>query len=197
MPRASSLFNVIVYAFAAIMLAGLIVIGYFAFLYASEGDKPDSAAPPSTAAQPVFHATADKRGLEQAIHTYAQRNMVFGDYEFRVKLDQSLIFEGDVSVAGLKLRLTVDFEPEVRDNGDLVLHQRQFQVGSLPLPRHMVLEYVRQAYDVPDWIRIMPQDRQIYVAASQFHTQSGMSFRVREFDLPGDRIAFDIVMPVE
>lgn len=195
MPRASSLFKIIVYSFAAVMLAGLIAAVYLVFLYPTDGDKPDDVSPPSSPARPAFHATADKQGLEQAVNAYMKRTMHFGEHAFRIKLDQSLKFEGDISVVGLNLRLTVDFEPEVLSNGDLVLHQRQFQVGSLSLPRHMVLEYVRQTYDVPAWIRIEPQDRRIYVAAEQFRTQSGMSFRIREFDLPGDNIAFDILLP--
>lgn len=195
MPRYSALFKFVVYSFAAVMLAALIMMAILMLTYPTDGDKPDTAALPPSATQAAFRATTDKAGLEKAINTYIYQHMSSDGLEFRIRLDETLQFEGDIYLAGLKVRLTVAFEPEVRDNGDLILRQQHFKVGSLPLPRHMVLEYVRQAYDFPAWLLIRPQDRQVYVAATQFQTQSGVSFRVREFDLTQDRLSFDIVLP--
>ena len=102
---------------------------------------------------------------------------------------------GDIELIGHIVRLEVELEPEVTEHGGLLLTQKRFKAGGLPLPSTLVLGYVRQSFHFPDWIQIDPSRRQIHAATTAMQTGSGMRIRVREFDLAADKLRFDILLP--
>lgn len=144
-----------------------------------------------------FQVTTQRAELEKVINQYLHEHVQSDGLTFSVTLENDLQFHGDVRILGLKVPVSVGFDPILQSNGDLVLKQQYFQVGALSLPASIVLEYIHRSYTFPEWIVIQPVQKRVYLATTNMSSDNGAHIRVQKFDLNKDELQFDVYLPGE
>lgn len=144
-----------------------------------------------------FQVTTQRDELEKVINKYLHEQVQSDGLSFTVTVNNDLQFHGDVRILGLKVPVSVGFDPILQANGDLVLEQRYFQVGALSLPASIVLEYINRSYTFPEWIMIQPVQKQVYLATTNMSSDSGVHVHVQKFDLNKDELQFDVYLSGE
>lgn len=89
------------------------------------------------------------------------------------------------------------FEPIALENGDLILKQKNLSLGDVKLPVSYILKFIRDAYKLPEWVTILPNDKQVYVALHRMRLNNDIQVRVQEFNLKEDRISLRMLVPSE
>ncbi len=144
-----------------------------------------------------FQVTTERDELEKVINKYLHDHVQAEGLSYSVTLDNDLQFHGDVRIFGLRVPVSVGFDPIAQSNGDLVLKQQYFEVGALSLPASVVLEYIDRSYSFPDWIVIQPVKKEVYLSTSTMNSVSGLHILVNKFDLDKDELQFDFYLPSE
>ena len=89
------------------------------------------------------------------------------------------------------------FEPKALKNGDLVLEQKNVSLGDVKLPVSYIMKFIRDAYKLPSWVIIQPNDQQVYVALQEMRLNNDIQVRVEEFDLANDNISMKMLVPTK
>ncbi len=187
------------------LLIGIVAVNLTALLvalYLALGQPADHQMelilPPQSDNMAKFEVASGKADMERLINRYLQQYAETGSHglTYQAELSDTLRLRGNVEVMGFIVQLEVELEPAVLENGDLLLTQKRFKIGNLPLPSSLVLEFVRQSFNFPEWISIQPSRTQIHVATNAIQSENGMIIRVLEFDLAADKLEFEILLPV-
>ena len=184
----------ILYGLVSINVMVILAVIWLVFIYPSDGGRAPLASL-DTQGMAKFEVRSDKADLEKVINGYLQDNVISDKLSYQIELNDDLRFLGEVRILGRTVPVEIGFQPVVQENGDLLLKQDYFKVGSLRLPRSLVLEYVRSSYAFPEWIDIQPSRRQILLASTAMNTKSGLIIRVREFDLTADELRYEVWIP--
>lgn len=96
-----------------------------------------------------------------------------------------------------EIPITMNFEPIVDENGNIILKQTGMNVGLLNIPPETTMKIMRDTVEFPSWITVNPNDAEIYVDLSRVNIASGSRVRAKELDLPNDKILLEIIVPTE
>ncbi|SDJ33290.1 YpmS family protein [Salimicrobium halophilum] len=142
-----------------------------------------------------FTIVSTKDNLEQLTNEYLNELSSQTIFNYSISLDEYVELTGNIRAFDQVIPITVELEPVVEDNGDLILEQRGISLGKLPLPSNKVLEFVKKNYDLPEWVVVNPEEENIYVALTQMETESNFQLGVERFNLKSDQLAFRIAVP--
>jgi uncharacterized protein YpmS len=109
-----------------------------------------------------------------------------------VNLRDDALLNGSFVVFNRELPYQITFEPEVMENGDLLLKEKDIQVGLFPLPGEEVFTLIKNTVKFPEWVDVYPADESILVRVTDMKTKSGYAVKTEEFDLKKDSIQFGI-----
>jgi uncharacterized protein YpmS len=184
-------------AFIILLLSviSIVIISVLAFFYyfpsVTQTDEINQHRPIKDGAE--FTLTTNKEELNLLIHRYLQRKApTHKRMDYEVYLEESIMLEGIVSVWDRNISFTMSFEPKVLENGDLLLKQKEFQVGRLHVPVDRLLQLIRNTYTFPEWVTIQPDRHSIYLALSEVNPNSEFRIRAKTFDLDKDLIEFRV-----
>lgn len=120
-------------------------------------------------------------------------------------LDASLVIDEDVKIKsnvqalGVTIPITLGFEPEVDEAGNLLLYQSSVTVGLLDLPAQTALKLVRDSGQLPEWITIQPSEKTAYIDLSAIEipiSENDTAHIVaKSFDLKNKKITLDVIVP--
>jgi uncharacterized protein YpmS len=136
---------------------------------------------------------AKKEDLNALINKYLQKEFHHQPLNYEVRLTDQVEVYGTIEAFGNDLDISMDFEPEVQKDGDLLLRQQSLAVGRLQLPVRTVLGYVNNNFSLPEWVRIHPKDESVYVALQEMEMKSDFRVKVKKFDLEKDDIQFTLI----
>lgn len=105
---------------------------------------------------------------------------------------QSIIFEGKYKLLGYEVPLYVYFQPNALKDGSIQLQVKSFSAGTLPLPEKDVLNYLKNAYDLPDYVTIKPSQSSLFIDLSRIKNDANLSLRAKKLDLLNNQLTFDI-----
>ncbi|MCJ8006602.1 YpmS family protein [Lederbergia wuyishanensis] len=172
----------------------LLGIGILFFLAGDQEPAPETTV--STANMSEFLIRTQKQDLNELINHYIEKEGLDGPIHYRVLLTDEVELYGEVQVFSESMFLKMTFEPIALENGDLILKQKSLSLGDVKLPVTYILKFISDAYKLPDWVIIQPNDKQIYVSLQQMKLKSGIQVRIEEFNLVDDRIAMKMFVPV-
>lgn len=183
--------------FVILFGVNLFIITLFSILIFSSPPQSDSLPTPQYIDEPgaEFRVESTKEDLNELINDYLDQVLLAENADFSVHIDQDIHLTGSFGAFGASIPLNVRMDPNVLDNGDLVLNVSEMSIGLLNLPRNRILHYVNQQVATPDWFLFDAQNEQIYVAVTQIDIQSNFRFSVQELDLTDDDISFSIKVP--
>ncbi|KOP83114.1 YpmS family protein [Cytobacillus solani] len=144
-----------------------------------------------------FKIQTDKQDLNKVINHYLKKEGLTGAIDYKVLLNDEVELYGLIPVFSQDIQLKLTFEPQVLDNGDIVLQQKSISVGKLQLPVSYVLKFIGDKYKLPKGVTIHPNEEKIYVSLQKMKLKSDVKVKVDEFNLKNDDIRFTLLVPVK
>lgn len=191
--------NVWKYAFTGLIICNLLVTGILLWFLFSGSDQ--QKIPRNTEVNEKTHSefiiSVQKEDLNKLINHYIEKEGLNGPIHYNVYLTDEVELYGEVSVFSQTLQLQMTFEPIALENGDLILKQKNLSLGDVKLPVSYILKFIRDAYKLPEWVIILPNDKQVYVALHRMRLNNDIQVRVQEFNLKEDRISLRMLVPSE
>ncbi|MBX0358023.1 YpmS family protein [Halobacillus sp. Nhm2S1] len=142
-----------------------------------------------------FTIVSTKENMEQLANEYLSELSTQTVFDYSITLDRNVTLSGNIKAFDQVIPINVELHPEVQENGDLVLRQEKISLGKLPLPNKKVLEFVKDNYNLPEWVIVNPNEENIYVAVTQMDTASNFNVKVDRFNLNSNQLAFKIAVP--
>ncbi|AST91750.1 MULTISPECIES: YpmS family protein [Sutcliffiella] len=143
-----------------------------------------------------FTIKSNKDDLNQLISYYLQKETK-RPLNYEVVLTNMVELRGEMKVFEREIPLTMTFDPQVQENGDVLLVQDSMSIGRLQVPVSMVLKYVADNYPLPEWVYINPSDSTIYVSLNDLHLTSDTKVKFVDINLEQDNFVFQLFVPVE
>ncbi|WP_051188970.1 YpmS family protein [Ligilactobacillus ceti] len=148
-----------------------------------------------TGKQAYVHVDLTKEDLNDLINQYLDKKKT-GQLKYRVLIDKSIILQGATTFFGQKVAFTVDAQPEVAPDGNLILHTKKMAVGSLGLPQKYILNYVKNNYDLKKRVQIKPDQKEIILNLNQIAAEKNLSVKCEKFDLKTNQFKFKVGLPL-
>ncbi|WP_338453293.1 YpmS family protein [Niallia oryzisoli] len=176
--------------------AVLIVIFVFGALLFSRSAE-DVMPPKQTLDQNdvYFQVRTNKQDLNKVINHYLEEELS-GKIDYKLILTDEVELYGSLPVFSSEVEMKMTFEPHALENGDIELEQKTMSIGKLSLPVPLVLEFIKDSYEVPEWVVIQPDKEKIYLSLQNMKLKSNFKVRVEEFQLKNDDILFSLRVPM-
>ncbi|MGP4059313.1 YpmS family protein [Halobacillus sp. H74] len=142
-----------------------------------------------------FTIVSTKENMEQLANEYLGELSTQTVFDYSISLDRNVTLVGNIRAFEQVIPVKLELNPKVQKNGDLILEQERISLGQLPLPNKKVLEFVKDNYNLPEWVMVNPNDENIYVAVTQMDTASNFNVKVDRFNLNANQLAFKISVP--
>lgn len=174
------------------------VIIFFSLLFAPvKDDAQRSQIIPSKNQAVDFHIKTNKADLNEIINHYLEKEVLTGGIHYEIRLEDDVELYGTMPVFSQNISMKLTFEPEALENGDLILRQKAMKIGELPLPASHVLKFIKDKYQLPDWVLIQPKEELVYVSLENMKLKSDVKVKIDHFDLLNDQLAFTLMVPTE
>lgn len=171
----------------------IILAGIFILVFMPGGQKEPSRPTPS---EYQLNVTSTKESLAAFINTYLEKESS-PDLDYQIEIDDEFHIVGAIRAFSSTVDARVSFRPTVEKNGDVVLDVTRFSIGKLNVPISMVLNYMAQFYDLPDFVHVRSDDKEIQVRLSEMPLKNGMYVKAKDIDLEKDQIEFVYYQPAQ
>ncbi len=184
-------------AFLSLLTLNVVIVAILAigFLWPIEQEPLPASNPQKEAVE--FHIQSNKEDLNRVIKSFLDEQKEGGRVDYNVYLPDEVELYGDIPIFSERIDYKLTFEPEALENGNVVLRQKGIKVGRVNLPVSYVLKAARDAYDFPEWVKIMPNDEVIYISLEDMELKSNLKVRADQIDLKKDDIQFTLLMPTK
>lgn len=172
-------------------------MGLTVLLFISSDQEPIPDVRVSNKNVSEFLIHTDKKDLNKLINHYIEKEGLNGPVHYQVFLTDDVELYGDVKVFSQTMQVKMTFEPTALENGDLILKQKNVSLGGVKLPVSYILKLIRDAYKLPDWVIIQPNDKEVYVALHKMKLKSGITVRAESFNLPENEISMKMLVPAD
>lgn len=142
-----------------------------------------------------FEVETNKEDVTKVVNYYIEQEAGESPVDYQIILADTVELYGIVEVFATPIEFKMTFEPEVLENGNLLLRQKSVSLGGLPIPVEYVLKFIKEYYPVPGWVEIDPANRAVYAGLTEMETKSGLKIAAEKFDLKKDEIRFKILIP--
>lgn len=139
-----------------------------------------------------FVITSNKKDVTLLANRYIEKEGLNKAIQYELALTDQVELVGMIKVFGQPIDLTIRFEPEVVDEGNVLLKKSTMSIGQLPIPASYVLEFIREGYDLPEWVTIQPKDEKVYIDLKSLTMKNGAKVKMNKFDLANDSIHFTL-----
>lgn len=170
-------------------------IGILLFLAGDQDAIPENITQSKQMSE--FIIRTDKNDLNQLINHYIEKEGLNGPIHYHVLLTDEVELFGEVQVFSQTMQLKMTFDSYALDNGDLILKQKSLSLGGVKLPVTYILKFIRDAYKLPDWVIIQPNEKQIYVALQNMRLNGGIQVRAEKFNIADNDIEMKMLVPVQ
>ncbi|MDC3418643.1 YpmS family protein [Aquibacillus salsiterrae] len=162
----------------------------------SEGEVPDKEFIEEESGA-EFTVQSSKENLSELVNAYIDKLLKGKAQDFAVDFSENVHLMGSIEAFQTDIPISITLEPDVQENGDIILHQKKISIGLLDLPNQKVLQYLKKSLPVPEWVVINPKEENIYIAVTQMKIKSNFKVKVQQFDLKKNNISFRIKVPNE
>ncbi len=177
------------------LLVGFIIVAVLFQRYLPEVEENHFTQQESYANEATFFIQTNKSRLNSLISSQITTNQT--EIPYIVELTEEHVqLRSSFPVLGQEVPITINFQPVVASNGDLLLEVETFFVGLLRLPIDRVLQLIYEWMDLPEWVEIYPTERLVEVKMTELRIDDhkSISFRFITFDLENDRIELEMTV---
>lgn len=175
------------------VLITIIVFGALFFSHSSEDVIPPNQTQDQN--DVYFQVKTNKQDLNKIINHYLEEEFS-GKIDYKLILTDEVELYGSLPVFSSEVEMKMTFEPHALENGDIELEQKTMSIGKLSLPVPLVLEFIQDSYEMPEWVVIQPDKEKIYLSLQNMKLKSNLKVRVEEFQLKNDDILFSLRVPM-
>jgi len=181
---------------AFLIIAGIDLIFIIAvivmFIILTQGqDRLPPAPRGNLSAAPIFTVNADKKQLTNMVNSEIAKHPT-GNLTYHVDLKNTLDITGDLKLFGLGIPFTLKFNPNVDQQGNIVLKEQEVKLGQFALPESQVLKFIQAGAGLPSWIYVNPGKKEIYVDMNHVVIKDRFYLKAKDIDLPNNKIIFDV-----
>lgn len=137
-----------------------------------------------------FVISTTKDDLNEFVREQLDRS---NNENFTVYIDDYVTFEVVIPVFGTNILLSIDLEPELYGEGNLLLKERAFRLGNLKLPSETAIQLIKNHIEFPDWIVIDAREGLIYLYVTEIDILETLFIKITAFDLKEDNIEIQLV----
>jgi uncharacterized protein YpmS len=181
-------------AFFILLLLALAIPATIVYLLFSdpEGGKLDRGQLDSELAKnkKLLSVHTEKEQVEDLINKELKKKAP--NVNAYVNFNDDIVLKGSFIVFKQELPYQIKFEPEVMKNGDLLLKEKDVQVGRFPLPGDEVFSLLQNTIDFPEWVDVYPADESILMRVTDMKAKKGYAVKTEEFDLKKNSIQFGV-----
>lgn len=182
-------------------LLALMVIAAVALFIVVTSKTDDQAIPKNfksiTGSEVTVKATADD--FETLANHFISDATEDTQLPVKMYVDKDITLTSKVSVLGATLPVTMDFDPEIDQHGNLSLKLTNIAVGMLDIPTKTALKLVKDTGKLPNFITIQPNDNQAYINLNAINIPvsegTKAHLRATKFDLEEDEIELKVIIP--
>lgn len=176
---------------AAVCIGILISLIVIFFMFFSGSDSSQYIPQEPTGEQALLQISSNREQLNNLIANATDELAEDTPYTIEV-LQDDIEFQSSFSVLGQSVPITVEFVPDVAENGDLLLEAQHFSFGPISLPSEQAMQLMSNVTNLPEWVVFYPSNSVIELRLSEASFNDQYSFRATAFDLEADQIEFEM-----
>lgn len=181
------------FSLLALILIGVGVVGYM-------GTRPvDTPRVQKSVKIEEDHQVQISMNRKQAmtiISYYLNQTVGKKNLNFEFVLNDQAEIQGKFKVMGMNMDFSVYFTPVVLENGNIKLKATRLSIGALRLPIRVILSFIANGSNLPSFITIQPEDKEILIDLNHLKLENGMQIRAQDIDLQSDRLTFNVYLPL-
>ncbi|TCP29278.1 uncharacterized protein YpmS [Scopulibacillus darangshiensis] len=173
-----------------ILIVVIAIIGTFIGLVGSPSTSPNVKNDAPHVDSPIFMVQASKRHLSDMVNNELQKHQS-GTLTYNVDFDKDVTLYGYLGLLGLDIPFNMSFSPVVK-NGDIILKEKSVHLGRISLPEEEVLKFIKKGTELPDWVIIQPDKKQIYVNLTKMKLKDRFYLKAKKINLSENDIEFNV-----
>lgn len=180
------------------LLAGIVAaaIVYLFILIGTTADSdPIPPAKEQTKASHTLTVSATKEDFEGIANTFLRRAMKNEPLPVTIEVKDDIMLISELTVFSYTLPVTMHFNPNVLEDGNILLKQSSLELGQLNLPPSTVLKVLRDSVKLPEWMLVRPKEEEIFIDLSDLQISGDIQVKAKEFNLAEDEILLEIIIP--
>ncbi|MGQ2286101.1 YpmS family protein [Leuconostoc suionicum] len=135
----------------------------------------------------TFDVSLNKKQINALVAHYLNDTDNSG-YTF--KIGDDVMMYGSAKLLGQKFNFGMALDAKLTPNGNIVMQAKSLAIGNLSLPIKTVMSYVRSSYDAPEYVTIVPKEKQIFIDMSKLPTTQGIKFKAKVINIKADQFVF-------
>ncbi|MET3574902.1 YpmS family protein [Bhargavaea ullalensis] len=183
---------------AFFLLAALIVTGVIALAVWISRPVPSVDIPSAQAVgKEADHltVTATKEDLQGIANTYIAQAIGSNRIPVDLVIEDDVLLVSELTVFAVQLPVIMHFDPEVMEDGNLLLKQKSVEVGNLNIPPSTVLKLLGDTVDLPGWMIVRPKEEELFIDLSRLPVSGNVKVKAKKVDLANDDIELEILIP--
>ncbi|MDQ0858770.1 YpmS family protein [Bacillus sp. V2I10] len=161
-------------------------------------ERPQTESAELTSSDTIpFTVSSSKRDLNLLINYYLVKEAKAKELNYRVELDEEVNLYGTVKAFNKDVDLTLSFDPQVKEDGNMLLKVKQLSIGRLTIPVPYVMSYIKKTYPLPEYVYIDPKNESIDVQITELKFKNNLRAKAESFDLKNDDIKFKLYVPMD
>ncbi|MGD6963890.1 YpmS family protein [Fictibacillus phosphorivorans] len=141
--------------------------------------------------QKLLSIHTEKEQVEDLLNKELRKRAPDVNVYVNLRNDEAVL-NGSFLAFDQELPYQVTFEPEVLENGDLLLKEKDMQVGRFPLPGDEVFTLIQKTVAFPEWVDVYPKEESILMRVTEMPTKPGYAIKAEEFDLKKNSIKLGV-----
>jgi len=182
-------------AVGAILLLGVVYV--YTMLQPGQSGEVNTEPNVTQESELTFEIRSEKEDLTQLVNAYLEGETQDNFIGNRFDLNEQAELHGEFNALGMPVQFSLYLEPEVLDNGNLLLHAEEINIGSLNLPAGIVLAYIANQADFPEFVEVNSSEEFVAVNLNEFQLENGTQFSVNEMNLSQNDIGMNIHLPIQ
>ncbi|WP_295731635.1 YpmS family protein [uncultured Limosilactobacillus sp.] len=158
-------------------------------------ETPTEASVPAKTAN-SFEVTLNRKQVNALSSNYLDRLLKGNNIKYRFIVGtQYATIVGTSKFFGAKVQFAINFIPERKSNGNILLRAKGLSVGRLNLPIKYVMGYIKKQYKLPNWVYVNQQKQTILLDLNKYSQQHALHYSAEQIDVKNGQFRFLISIP--
>ena len=143
----------------------------------------------------VLTVKATKENLEGIANTYIRKAMKDEPIPVTMAVGDEVLLFSEMMLFSYTVPVIMHFDPNVREDGNLLLKLSKIELGILNIPPSTVLKILKDSVKLPTWMTVRPKEEEIFIDLSGISVSGNLQVRAKTFNLAEDEIILELIIP--
>lgn len=184
--------------FTLLILIVLFIIGIY--LWATSPSEEVSAPTMENSQKEtdsVLLVETTTKDFEKVVNKLLKEELDTNSLPFQLNVTSQIELISELQIFGITVPISMYFDPEVKEDGNIRLKQTAVNVGKFNLPSETVLKLMNDSIPLPKWMIVRPNSNEIDIDLSQIKIMGGAKVRAKQFDLEKDKVILEVIVTNE